>query len=398
MMTAKLLILMVGALALCAASPARMFFNSARRNSPSLETVATVDCSNREAVKFVAKTNANFRCVYPESNSRPALASDAANNPILFGSSVGGCSPGQVYDPQLRVCTSSQHAFPAGLQSASLVRKDPTECEPGKMFVPEIGMCLEAYKPRHTAPLESDSLVVEEPKDEISSFGSSSHLPSDCKSGEIYNSELSLCMTANKKNSEELLPALNLVKESEAIAPLELFSFSSSINTAADCKLGEMYVSEINTCVEINPSPPLQSASLIRARSADSDSSRFDKPVTPKDCTRNEVYVSEIGICLPVNPPKNKRPIVSDSLVKDEEPSRPVPDTPKSCDDDEIYVSEIGICLQANKPKNRPTLPSSASLVKEPEKLEIQAFETSKNFDECPRGTHFVPEIGLCLN
>lgn len=250
-------------------------------------------------------------------------------------------------------------------------------------------MCLVAIKPQKTAPLESGNLVVEQPALEIKAFSSNIQFPSDCKANEIYNSELSLCMPARPpKKNKRPLPSLSLVKESNQ--PLEIKSFSSSSQSSSDCRKNEIWVPEIGTCVSLNSKPPIESASLIR------NPSSATKPDTAKDCGPGDIFVSEIGLCQSANPPREKKPIVSDSLVREINRSVAVKEN-VSCPSGEVMVPELGICLPFNSSRGKHVPPSSSSLVKEPEKLEIVAFANSVSFaDDCKPGLFFISELGIC--
>ncbi|KAF2357284.1 hypothetical protein FHG87_011963 [Trinorchestia longiramus] len=344
--------------------------------------------------------HSNFRCVFP-SNPRKD------DNVFLFNNPRGRCPSGQVFNPVLRTCTGgSRSAFPAGLESASLTRDDPENCRPGTIFVPEIGLCLEAQKPLRTEPLKSDNFRIDTPRLEISAF-SNHQSPKDCKQGEIFNSELGICLDVPSGNfPRRPLASASLVREksvASAVAPLEIRSFASS-QTEDDCKQGEMFVYEIGACVPTrssrSPEPanqvrPLESASLVKE--SVSPLVNFPKITKSSDCESGEIFVPEIGICMPVEPPKELPPPSSDSLVKEEAPPVPIAVAPLRCPPGQINVPELGICLPAQPPSSNQAPPQSSSLIKEPAKLELESFKESKDHSDCPTGQFFVAEIGICL-
>lgn len=284
-------------------------------------------------------------------------------------------------------------SIPVGLQSASLIKEKDAPCPTGFLFSPEVGTCLEIIKPKYkyTAKLESDNLVMENSVNEITSFDKF-QAKSDCLPSEEYLSEISRCVPKSSLKASNPLPALSLIKEDEP-ATLEIKSFQGSIHTATDCKDFEIFVPDINDCVDPFDVKPLESASLIRDSKPD-----WDKDPT---CKEGELFVHELGLCMPAHPPKEKQPLVSDSLVKEKEPAAPVATVEKDeCPPGQFMNPSIGVCMSLGGPVREVTTPSSANLVKdyvEPAELEIKAFETSKSSSQCPKGTFFVLDLGICL-
>lgn len=237
-------------------------------------------------------------------------------------------------------------------------------------------------------------------------------LASDCASDEVYISELSVCVknpNKQKRESQASLPALSSVKKTAEDVSLETADVSSPSQSEEDCGSNEVWLSELSLCMEVNEiiPPGLQSASLVKdqalvakdRRSAVNKSLEVAKPSTKSVCGANEIYVSEIGLCQPANPGKPKRPLSSASLVK--EPVSSVVDAgpvfePKGCRPGEIHVSELNICLPSDSSKARPPPPPSASLVKEPETLELVSFAESSTASDCAPGEFFIAELGIC--
>ncbi|XP_018006459.1 uncharacterized protein LOC108664393 [Hyalella azteca] len=378
---AALLLLLV--VSCCSAAPTSTFSPNAQRRPSDFESVVTVDCTNAAAVNFVSQMHANFRCVYPKDSQRD-------DNALLFSNPSDGRS-----------------AFPSDLESGSLTREDPENCAPGTIFVPEIGICMQAHKPLRSSPLESDSLHVDKPIATV--FTSNLQTRSDCTKNQIFNTELGICLDIASGGPVPPLSSASLVREESSAVhrPLEIQAFSSG-QAASECREGEMFVPEIGVCVPVSSSSsrrlqkspsearPLQSANLIKETQP---AAKFIDNDDTSDCEPGEIFVPEIGICMSVTPPKVRppTPIISDSLVKDKDVPVPVASEPIKCPPGQILVSELGICLPANPPsKNQGPLQSS-SLVKEPEFLEIQSFKDSKDHTDCAPGTFFVAEIGECL-
>jgi len=303
--------------------------------------------------------------------------------------------------------TSSKHpkAF------APRVFRESSRCPPGQLYVPAIDMCLPANRPKTVAPLESDNLVLELPKLQPKAWARS-QLASDCASNEVYNSELSLCLKSSntqKTLNRAPLPALSLVKEQVKDVPLETSAFASDSQTKEDCKPNEIWLSELSICVEYNSilPPGLQSASLVKDKTAVAKAPlpvaekplENARPSSKSACRPNEIYVAEIGLCQPVNPGKAQLPLSSASLVKDPVSSMvgagPVFEH-KRCGPGEIHVSELNICLPSRASKARPAPPPSASLVKEPEALELVSFAYSSSSSDCSPGQFFIVELGIC--
>lgn len=323
-----------------------------------------------------------FRCGSPENRQTPVGSTGESNSPS-FRNTVESCPPGQRFSLRLRTCISR---FSGGLRSASRVQAQTSDCPKGKIYVPSIDLCLDAIKPQKTSSLKSDSLLSDGSKTKVQAFSNKAFSEIDCKPGEIYNSEVSLCMKFKPSNNKKLL-SLSLVKE-DPKKSLNIQSFVSQ--TASDCKRGEIWVSEISSCVNIEEKPTLHSASLIRS------SRPIRNPSSSKDCGQGEIFVSEIGICQPVSPPHNKKPLSSDSLVHDKAPAVAVQDL-TICPVGKIFVSELNVCMPFNSNRNKPSVPASASQVKEPEKLEIISFASTFTKVDCKPGQIYVSEIDICM-
>jgi len=387
MLSVQLLVL-VGAASMSYAGTVRRSV----RGAPELSGVI-VDCANRFAVEYVSRTNTNFRCAM--ANEIPTV-----DIPGSFYEEED-CPPGQIYNLLNQRCENDPMA--RGFRAPVTRRENSWECPPGKLYVPAIDMCLEAIKPKRPLPLESDSLVVEkslsEPvESQVTQFST------DCREGEIYNSELSLCLPFKKPSrSKSILPSRSLVKEPTNVRPL----FTSSFDTILDCKKDETWISELGICIKSGKKPFLKSASLLKATKKtpekvasaqdEEDIKIFSKGITSNDCADNEIFVSEIGICQPMNPSKNPKPLVADNQVKEILPKPAVATIDKvECAAGEIFVSELNMCLPSTGSKQSPKTPESLSLVKEPEHLELVSFAESASSGDCLPGQVYISEIGIC--
>ena len=270
------------------------------------------------------------------------------------------------------------------------------------MYSPDVNLCLAAHKPLTSVALQSDSLVVDNPVLEIRSFYNGPNSADDCPQGTLFNSELNICSEISSSNNLDPLPALSLVKENTRPSALEIRSFASDVQSADDCKPGEIYAADVNLCVDMSPRPAissrmdsLQSASLVKRKQP------TNPPlVTARDCKPDEIYVSEVGICVQRRGSRPRKPI-SDSLVR----VAPAPSVPRvaveektSCPPGHTFNPSISACLPLSSFSNNPTPPPSQSLIKEPLHLEIESSQDTITEEDCLRRSKiFVAELGICM-
>jgi len=282
------------------------------------------------------------------------------------------------------------------------VTESEKKCEPGYMYSVDVDMCLIARKPSgNSIPLESDSLIAENPILEITSFSNSPKNGDDCPTGTMFSPELGICSKiSNGRGPFQPLPALNLVSDVRPVAPLEITAFNDQVQTGDDCSPSQIYMAELDICVEKTPS---RLAPVIRPQSASLTKDEF-VPNTPQqtsvECKDDEFFMSEIGICIQLpNSQKVKKP-ASDSLIR----VTPAPVAPKvafeesvRCGTGETFNPSLGICMTLPSTQNVQSPPPSSSLIKEPETLEITSFKGGNSFSDCQsQGKFYIAELDIC--